>query len=81
MLFRSLRPKGAAFPAQQHSATCYIFDGGQECCCSRGTHLGEDRTAGLSLITRTTPAKQHTCLQNSVAKSVVEIVSAVLRVL
>ena len=24
--------------------------------------------SGLSLITRTTPAKQHTCLQNSVAK-------------
>ena len=43
ILFRSLRPKGAAFPAQQHSATCYLFGGGQECCCSRGTHLGEDR--------------------------------------
>ena len=41
ILFRSLRPKGAAFPAQQHSATCYIFGGGQEYCCSRGTHLGD----------------------------------------
>ena len=44
-------------------------------------HLGEDRCSLSLPITRTTPSKQHTCLQNSVAKSVVEIVSAVLRVL
>ena len=35
--------QSASFITQQHSATCYIFGGGQECCCSRGTHLGEDR--------------------------------------
>jgi len=73
MLFRSLRTEGAAFPTQQHSATCYIFGGGQEFCCSHGTHSGEDRRAGLSLITRTTLAKQHTCLQCSVAKLVVKL--------
>lgn len=41
-----------------------------------------EKTARLSLpITRTTPAKQHTCLRNLVVKLVGEIVSLVVRVL
>lgn len=27
MSFRTLRTGGAAFPAQQHSATCYLVEG------------------------------------------------------
>lgn len=41
-----------------------------------------EKTQGWSLpITRTTPAKQHTCLRNFVVKIVGEIVLPVVRVL
>lgn len=83
MLFRLFRAKGAACPAQQHSATCYIYlVKGKNVVALVAAYLGYDRCSWSLPITRTTPAKQHTCLHNSVVKWVcVQNVSAVQRVL
>ena len=68
MLFHSLRTKVLRSLHNNTQQPVMFLEEGKNVVAPVGAHSGEDRTAGLSLITRITSTKQHTCLQNSVAK-------------